>query len=190
MASSIQNQDVSATPLLCLLDSGAVGCWISPTKVPIDTPHHKVSKVVNQTLAGTFSSTEEIQLQNIFLLEFHHTQCLDQLKAKTFTTNCHYHMILGQDLLNDLGLMLNFVTKSMEWDKVIVNMHSFPTHTMPEDLATHFLLEIVDNDLGFNDSMYPMPDNSSMFMADSFYQAKDADPDGYTTETIQDSLYE
>ena len=161
MASLIQDHDISATPLLCLLDSGATGCWISHTKVPADTPRNKVSKVVNQTLAGTFSSMEEIQLRNIFLPEFHHTHQLDQLTAKIFTMDCHYHMILGRDLLNDLGLILNFSTKSIQWDKAVINMRSFPMHTMPEDLATHFLLEAIDNDLNFNDSMSPICDNSS-----------------------------
>ena len=190
MASSIQDHYISATPLLCLLDSGTTGCWISHTKVPGGTPRNMVFKVVNQTLASTFSSMEEIQLHNIFLPELHHTHQLDQLTAMIFTMDCHYHMILGRDLLSDLGLILNFSTKSMEWDKAVINMHSFPINTIPDDLVTHFLLESIDNDLDLNDSMSPIPDNSSMSMSGSFCQAKDGDPDGYKTKTIQESLRE
>ena len=42
---------------------------------------------------------------------------------------CRYDMILGRDFMNDLGIVLNLDSKSMEWDKAIVAMREHPINT-------------------------------------------------------------
>ena len=61
-----------------------------------------MAQFTSQTLAGTFTSNQEIQLEQIMLPEFFKTRKIDHVKAKIFTTQCQYDMILGRDLLNDL----------------------------------------------------------------------------------------
>ena len=108
---------VSQPPMLCLLDSGVTGCWISWKKPPSMIHTNKIPAIANLTLAGSFMANESVILKNILLPEFHCTHRLDTLQAKLFDQMCHYDMILGRDLMNDLGVVLNFDAKSMEWDK-------------------------------------------------------------------------
>ena len=94
--------------MLCLLDSGATGCWISRKQLPSTIRTNKIPAITNQTLAGNFTSNESITLKHVLLPEFHRTRRLDTLQAKIFDQSCRYDMILGRDLMNDLGIVLNF----------------------------------------------------------------------------------
>ena len=60
-------------PFLCLLDSGAMGCWISRSKLLPHIRTYHVAPVTNQTLARNFTANEEIKLYNILLPESHKT---------------------------------------------------------------------------------------------------------------------
>ena len=75
-----------------------------------------VSEVTNQTLAGTFSSTQELTLSNVLLLEFHRSQNINNIQTKIFEQPCQYDMILGHDLMNELGIILDFKNKTITWD--------------------------------------------------------------------------
>ena len=57
--------------MLCLMDSGATGCWISRTALPPDIQPNQVPMVTNQTLAGSFTSNELVDIHNLLLPEFH-----------------------------------------------------------------------------------------------------------------------
>ena len=72
----------TSKPLLCLLDSGATGCWVSQTKLPPHIRTYHVAPLQNQTLAGTFTSNEEVKLHNILLPEFHKTRRIQTLTAR------------------------------------------------------------------------------------------------------------
>ena len=178
---SLQNK----TPFLCLLDSGATGCWISRSNLPPDICTYHVAPVTNQTLAGNFTANEEIKLHDILLPEFHKTRCLQTLTAKVFDNGCCYDMILGRNLMNDLGIMLDFNNKSMAWDGSIVAMHGYDQHQEPTMLATNLLLNVLDSNLEANDSII-MLDKPS----DINCQEKDVNPARYKTTTICTSLYE
>ena len=120
--SHVQDTIFNQPPMLCLLDLGATGCWISRKKLPSTICTNKIPAVTNQTLAGSFAANESIILKNVLLLAFHRTRRLETLQAKIFDQTCRYDMILGRNLMNDLGIVLNFDLKSMEWDKAIVAM--------------------------------------------------------------------
>ena len=91
--------------------------------------------------------------------------------AKIFDQGCHYDMILGQNLMNELGLVLNFNTKSMMWDGSTVAMCEYDHNHDPTTLATNLLLDVLDSRLEVNDSI-TMLDKPS----DLHYQEKDVDP--------------
>ena len=158
--------------MLFLLDSGATGCWISRKKLPPTIHANKIPAVTNQTLASSFTADESIILKNVLLPEFHHTRRLDTLQAKIFDQTCRYDMILGRDLMNDLGIFMNFDSKSMEWDKSIVAMREHPINTSTNSVATNLLLDAIDQP------------------SDLHYQANNANTDGYKSKTISTSLYE
>ena len=180
---------MTPTPLLCLLDSGATGCWICQKRLPPSIHGKTVPKVTNQTLAGTFTSTQETSLQQVILLEFYCTRRLDNLSAKLFFSACRYDMILGRDFLNSLGLILAFKNKDMTWDKSTIAMHKFLANTSSTELATTFLLDAVE-DLDLNDGPSVPESEPSASAAEIQYQEKDAGPDGYKSKWIRSSLYE
>ena len=104
--SHIQDTVFNQPPMLCLLDSGTTGCWISKKKLPSTIRTNKIPAITNQTLAGNFTANESIVLKNVLLPEFHCTRRLDTLEAKIFDQTCCYDMILGRDLMNDLVLVV------------------------------------------------------------------------------------
>ena len=183
--SHIQDTVLNQPPMLCLLDSGATGCWISRKKLPSMICTNKIPAVTNQTLAGSFTANESVILKNVLLPEFHRTRRLDTLQAKIFYQACRYDMIFGRDLMNDPGIVLNFDLKSMEWDKAIVAMREHPINTSTTSLATKLLLDGIDGGLENNDGTFVLDQ-----LSDLHYQAKNANPDRYKSKTISTSLYE
>ena len=93
-------------------------------------------------------------------------------------------MILGRNLMNDLGIVLDFNNKSMVWDGSTVTMRGYDQNQEPTTLATN-LLDILDSHLEVNDSFLMLDKPSDMD-----YQGKDVDPSGYKAKTICTSLYE
>ena len=67
--SHIQDIALSQPPMLCLLDLGATGCWISRKKLPSMIHTNKIPAITNQTLAGSFTANESIILKNVLLPE-------------------------------------------------------------------------------------------------------------------------
>ena len=171
--------------MLCLLDSGATGCWISRKKLPPTIHANKIPAITNQILAGSFTADESIILKNVPLSEFHRTRRSDTLQAKIFDQTCCYNMILGRDLMNDLSIVLNFDLKSMEWDKSIVAMREHPINMSTNSFAMNLLLDAIDGGLDNNDSTFVLDQPS-----DLHYQASKASTDGYKSKTISTSLYE
>ena len=183
--SHIQETVINQPPMLCLLDSGATGCWISREKLPSTVRTNKIPAITNQTLAGNFTANESVMLKNVLLPEFHRTRRLDTLQAKIFDQKCRYDMILGRYLMNDLGSVLNFKLKSMEWDKAIVAMQEHPINASNTSFATNHLLEAIDGGLDTNDSTFVLDQSSDLHC-----QANKANPEGYKSRTISTSLYE
>ena len=105
--------------------------------------------------------------------------------AKIFDNGCHYNMILGQNLMNALGIMLDFNNKSMAWHGSTVAMHGYDQNQEPTTLATNLLLDVLDSNIEANDSIIMLDKPSDMN-----YQEKDVNPSGYKTKTICTSLYE
>ena len=163
----------------------ATGCWISRKKLPPTIHTNKIPAVTNHTLAGSFTADESIILRNVLLPEFHRTRRLDTLHAKIFDQTCRYDMILGRDLMNNLGIVLNFDSKSMEWDKSVVAMREHPINMSTNSFATNLLLDAIDVGLDNNDSTFVLDQPS-----DLHYQANNTNTDGYKSKTISTSLYE
>ena len=64
-----------------------------------------------------------------------------------FHSECHYDVIIGRDVLNTLGIAMDFTKKEITWDKAVVFMH--PYTQIEEDnlpVAQQLLDEILDKD--------------------------------------------
>ena len=71
-------------------------------------------------------------------------------------------MILGRNLMNDLGIVLDFNNKSMVWDGSTVTMRGYDQNQEPTTLATNLLLDILDSHLEVNDSFLMLDKPSDM----------------------------
>ena len=100
-------------------------------------------------------------------------------------------MILGHDLLNDLGLILDFKNKSMGWDKAKIAMRSYLISQDTTTTAIQWLLDAVDSDLAENDeSPTRASDEQLQPVNETNYHEKDVDLEGYNSKNIHASLYE
>ena len=127
-------------PLLCLLDSGASHTWIRQGVLPSGIKGKKETKTISQTLAGTLSGTQVLQVTAMRLPEFFRTRKIGPLQVRLFEANCRYDMVLGRDILNQLGILFNFKEKKISWDDCHVPMRQYPSNE--EDPATRIYQDI------------------------------------------------
>jgi hypothetical protein len=102
-----------------LLDSGASASLIKQARetnlktIPAEQTRWTTS-------AGTFNTNKQAMI-HIILPELH--------EKKTITFNCHiaptlgeYDIIIGRDILRQLGIILNFQQETIEWDDAVIPM--------------------------------------------------------------------
>ena len=140
-----------------------MSCWINSTVIPENTQGITVSETTNQTLAGTFSSNKELTLYNAILPEFYRSRHINKMTTKIFHQKCQYDMIIGQDLLNKLGIILNFNDKTMTWEKAQITMRTYPSNNTTKAIAkTWFLDAAEETTMQMNDDgIYPPSDKST-----------------------------
>ncbi len=63
---------------------------------------------MSQTLVGPLKGSQEVDLEGIVLSEFFKTLSLEKLMAHVYHTDCWYDAIIGCDVLNQLGVLLDF----------------------------------------------------------------------------------
>ena len=174
LAQRIQGQ-VFARPLLVLLDSGSDITWISKKALPKDIQGYTVPKLSGTTLAGTFSSTEQVSMEGSGLPEFYGNRSLPKLGARVFHAPCRYDMIVGRDVLRSFGIKLDFEDNLMQCSDVVVPMRPFPdapTSGEPNP-AEQMMYDLFDQQLLDNDEDF----------------SSDTPTDGFASE-IKDSTYE
>ena len=102
--------------LKALLDSGASSTIVS-SKYVQKLKKRDVSKASEwTTLAGTFKTKGTVQT-NFYFPEFHDGKLIEW-KMHVSENMGAYDMIIGRDLLEDLGIDLKFSTSMVEWDGV------------------------------------------------------------------------
>ncbi len=130
----LENQPVATIKIL--LDSGASSTLIRENwaKNLSTIPSNPTNWT---TTAGTFKTTEQVQVQ-LILPELH--------EGKTICCNAHvantlgiYDLIIGRDLLIELGFMLNFKMQTVEWDEIEIPMK-------PENATPEWSFHIKDSD--------------------------------------------
>ena len=137
----IQNKE-SDRLLRVLFDSGASHTLIHSSALPLNThlfslPHEEQC----QTVAGTFTTSKTVRLRDIRLPEFDKNKRIHGVIARVFDAPCNYDVILGRDLLMDLGLVINFKTKIVKWMDHEIPMRDRQFLKDPN----HFLANAIDD---------------------------------------------
>ena len=81
------------------------------------------------TKAGTFTTTRKARLKFI-LPEFNQTKEISwacHVDDNATASNSQYDMILGRDLLETLGLIINFHDHTMTWEEATIPMKDYGT---------------------------------------------------------------
>ena len=104
---SLQGQTV-AKSLVVLLDSGSKTTWINKKSMPKGIHGYTIPAVTSTTLAGTFTSSEQVCVEDLVLPEYNPKASLAKTKAQVFHAECRYDMILGRDVLRAFGIKIDF----------------------------------------------------------------------------------
>ena len=150
-----------------------------------------MSETTNQTLAGTFLANKELTLYNAILPEFYRSRHMNKITMKIFHQECRYDMIIGRDLLNELGIVLNFNDKTITWEKAQIIMRTYPSNKTTKNIAeTWFLDAAEETTMRMNDNgIYPLS-NKSTKHDDIFFQENNATVEGNKSKQIHESLYD
>ena len=124
----------------------------------------------------------EIKLENVTFPEFFETRKVGKMTARLFAAECQYDAIIGRDILNELGLILDFKTQKISWDYCHVPMRPFPStetkKTVPGQRpeptpAERLHLDILEAELEDNNTLttYDLTEtNENDFPNDEFYE--------------------
>ena len=177
-------------PLTLLLDSGSTTTWCNKKCLPKGVQGYSVDKVTGSTLAGTFSSSEQVCLEDFSLPDFHPKRTLPKLKARVFHADCRYDMIIGRDVLRAFGIRLDFEDNCIACDGVSVPMREFPNDPDIPPIE-HLLQDYLDRIENDGDSS--PDDNFASEILDSSYEPADirkiADSCTHLTPEQRDDLY-
>ena len=121
--------------LSVLLDSGASKSLVSQSSLPDWVNTTKLSNPTSwTTAAGQLSTTKEARV-NFVLPEFDDQRTIN-IDAHVTTSNMSYSMILGRDVLSQLGIKLDFQNQAIEWEH-----YNVPFKPRGEPLLQHIHIQ-------------------------------------------------
>ena len=113
-----------------------------------------MSPLTGATVAGTFSSSLALQLDQIVFPEFFKQRSLNDVSVRIFTSECRYDIIFGRDVCTRLGLHIDFENKILSWDDAVVATRPYPVRSPfdisndpVQQLATELYMDVYDDDL-------------------------------------------
>jgi hypothetical protein len=129
----------------------------------------KVPQLMSQTLAGQLSSAKAVLFSNTLFPELSRGKCMRKSFVQVVDMKSRYNMILGRDVINQLGLILDFKEKMVQWDKDFIPMRA--KSDINEHSSRHKLRETLVDDLHFcNDAA----NDADLFLL-AVAEIKDAD---------------
>ena len=139
----------SKVPLRALFDSGGRNTMINKRAVP-KGPTVTTSAVSQPctTVAGTFNANQTVNLRDGIFPEFDRHRRFDGVEATIFNSEtCPYDIIIGRDLLHDLGFVLDFPNGHVRWMENFIFMKPrshFHHHTNWTSVFDHGVLDVLD----------------------------------------------
>ena len=105
-----------------LLDSGSTHTMIKRTSLPHGAIPNKGAWRKTTTTNGTYSLSEFVIIKEVKFPEFGNMH-IGSIKADIFDSpTCRYDVILGRDLLERLGLKMDFHNHRMTWGERTIPM--------------------------------------------------------------------
>jgi len=192
--STIQKQP-HERPLLVLFDSGSQGTWINGKALPPGVIGKKVKSITGSTMAGIFTSNQEVSIGDLVLPEFYRSRRIDGVKARIFYSPCRYDLILGRDTLRKIGFQDDFKNNVMTWDDATVSMKVYSSEHPSsarafEDVKEPTLAEAMFLDLMEEDLFDADDAEQDGFVTLTEEQEHEAEEAGYHSKTILSSKYE
>ena len=138
-AGRVQGQNFRK-PLVALLDSGSTTTWINKRCLPPGIHGETVKTITGSTIAGSFTSTERVCLQDVFLPECSATKKMSKLAARVIHAECRYDIIVGRDVLRAFGVVLDFEDMVVSSSDVSIPMREFPQVSPEFPLVVEHLL--------------------------------------------------
>ena len=132
-------------PLSVSLDSGSATSWFNAESLPKGTHGHTVPQVKGSALAGSFSSSKQVCLQDFAFPEFNSKQTHPKLAANVFHAGCRCDMIISRDILRASGVRLDFEGNCAVTAGVSQPMHPFPEEEDGASPVEQLLHECVES---------------------------------------------
>ena len=117
---SDENKIFKVRTIKILLDCGASASIVCKDVLH---DHHQILKDKNNkwsTMAGTFNTTFVIEI----ILKLPESNQSAEIYTKCHLTNklFNYDLIIGRDILHELGIIINFQNKTITWQEVSISM--------------------------------------------------------------------
>ena len=153
-AKHIQQQHLNR-PLVALLDSGSTGTMINRASFPYGVITSRETPKTTVTTNGTFNSCEQVQITSCKCPEFG-SRSIPDIKADVFDSHCCFDMIIGRDLLEPIGIKLDFGNDTVQWIDHTIPMkqaHEVQSHlAQHQQIPSESTMETEDSEL-FSDEM-------------------------------------
>jgi hypothetical protein len=124
-----------------LLDTGSTATILLKHFVPSGTSKvYKGQKTKWTTMGGNFVTRQQRQIQ-FRLTEFNMSKIVTwpcHIDETTQRKNAQYDMIIGTDLMTELGIDINFSTNNMSWEGVDIPMRPKNQITNPTVATAHY----------------------------------------------------
>lgn len=119
--------------LKVLFDSGTTKTLINRRAVPKNAKPVSISRRSFSTLAGHMDTSHMVKMRDVRLPEFNKNRSIDEQAALVFDNkDCKYDIIFGSDFLARAGLVLDYVSKEVEWFGDTIPLRDSHHLTTPE----------------------------------------------------------
>ena len=136
------NNDKQPNLLRCLIDSGSSGCIIL-NEFTAGLPKQKTSDEKWMTKGGQFETKAICEVQ-MKLLDFSSSRTVKwkfHVDTKATSKQENYDMIIGKDLMQELGLDVKYSNLSLQWDQLEVPMREFGELRHRDSLKQNYYLK-------------------------------------------------
>src|SRR6476620_10933455 len=108
-------------PLVALLDSGSTSSWINE-RVVGNVAATATRRTVSNTLMGRLESSTKVSLTQAILPDLSQSKRINRIDAYVFQQRIRYDIILGRQLMQQLGIVIDFKQQQIQWDEDTTSM--------------------------------------------------------------------
>ena len=152
----LMQKQQSKKSYVVLFDSGSSHTWWNGKSLPKGCVPQRGESVSSTTLAGEMQTNLTTKLEGITFPEFFKTRKISSVDARVFHADCRYDAIIGRDLLEEMGLVLDFKNSKMSWDECHVPMQPFPSSDATKgdpSPAEQLYMDMMEADLEDDDTL-------------------------------------